>query len=177
MRREPLAQAQEITIKIQGRKYMQTVWASNKIKCGDEKDHRFHHWTCTLITEPPSSWAQSCCLHLQRWGFTPSWFLWSGGAAVAVVDKNWNSVQVSDKGRFSRNEYSRQQCLRGIKKGEEINRESVVTAAASVSRGAHWPSFIFTREDLWLLDSARLLQVLFIYWWFIGKKEVCFLCV
>lgn len=55
---------------------------------------------------------------------------------MAVVDKNWNSVQVSDKGRFSRNEYSRQQCLRGIKKEKEINRESVVTAAASVSRGA-----------------------------------------
>lgn len=93
-------------------------------------------------------------------------FLWSGGAAVAAVEKNWNSIQVSDKGRFSRNEYSRQQCLGGIKKEKEINRESVVTAAASVSA--------LTQFHLHTWRSLLLLQVLFIYWWFIGKKKSVF---
>lgn len=48
---------------------------------------------------------------------------------------------------------------------KEINESLLVTAAASLSWGTRWPSFIFTHEDLWLSVSALSLQVWFIYWW------------
>lgn len=151
---------------------MQFVWASGKIKCGDEKDHRIHHWTCTLITEPPSSRAQSCCLNLQRWRFTP-WFLWSGGAAVAVVEQNWNSVQVSDKGRFSRNEYSRQQRLPGIKKEKEINRVCCNSCCLGEPGSALTQFHLHTWRSLAVRQravAAGIVHLLVIYW----EKEVCF---
>lgn len=42
---------------------------------------------------------------------------------------------------------------------KEINESLLVTAAASLSWGTRWPSFIFTHEDLWLSVSALSLQV------------------